>query len=106
MSFILVEFRCGGCGERFESLQERPAPARILHVACGQDAERIISAVKAVVASAKPTPVSRGKSDPPPGPAAVDTRALADGASMQEWKAKRSAVWRERRYQQIKREFG
>ena len=106
MSFVLVEFRCEPCGEQWESLEERPAPARVLHVACGKDAERIISAVKAVVASAKPTPVTRGKSDPLPSHRSVDTRALADGMQLHEWRAKRRSMWRNEKFKQVKRELG
>jgi hypothetical protein len=106
MAFVLHDFECATCGERFESLENRPAPARVLHVACGELAERIMSAPHPKVVSVAPTPVSRGRSDPPPGPRACDTRPLADGASMHEWKAKRREVWREHRYQQVKRELG
>jgi hypothetical protein len=105
MSLILVEYVCDGCAERYESLEERPAPSRVLH-ACGCSAERVLSAPKPKIVTVRPTPVSRGRYEERPGPRAMDTRALADGASMDEFKAKRRKVWQEQRYQQVKREVG
>lgn len=105
MSLILVEYECDGCSSRYESLEERPAPARVLHV-CGCEAERVLSAPHPKVATVRPTPVTRGKSDPPPSHRAVDTRPLADGVSTTEWRAKRREMWKAERHAQVRRELG
>lgn len=106
MGWILVDYECEPCGVRWESLEDRPAPVRVLHVACGKMADRLIGAPKPRVATVLPTPVQRGRYEDRPGPRAVDTRAIADGASVSEWKAQRRKVWQEHRYQQVKREIG
>lgn len=105
MGWILVEYVCEGCEARYESLEQRPAPARTLHV-CGCEAERVLSAPKPKVLTVSPTPVSRGKSDPPPSHRSVDTRAIADGQPVAEWRKKRSEMWRNERHAQVKRELG
>jgi hypothetical protein len=92
VSFVLVEFLCSGCGERYESLEDRPAPARVAHLACGQEAELVISAPKP--ATQWGTAV-RGKSDPPPSQRSVDTRGLGDGMSLNDWRKQRARMWRD-----------
>lgn len=106
MGWLLCDYRCEPCGVTWESLENRPAPARVLHVACGKEADRLIGAPMPVVASAKPTPVSRGKSDPPPSHRSVDTRAIADGVPVTQWRKKRREMWAAERYAQVKRELG
>lgn len=133
MSFILVEYVCPGCGERFESLEERPAPTEKIH-RCGYvessapgvlqkgplrphhagngidrvkwgKAELAISAPKPQIVSRPPTPVARGKSDPLP-PRALNTSPLADGMKYREWRKRRSEMWQNERFKQVKRELG
>lgn len=49
-----------------------------------------------VVATAMPG-FDRGKSDPPPGPAAMNTKPLREGTkNYTQWKKERSAMWRDR----------
>ena len=105
MGLIVVDYRCEPCGVSWESIEERPAPARVLHVACGKKAERIMSAAKARVVTVPPTPVSRGKSDPPPSHRSVDTRPIADGTKLKDWRASRREMWRAERRAQVKREL-
>lgn len=99
MSLIMLEYLCEICDERFESLESRSAmPPFLLHPRCGALAERVISAVKF---KTKFSEVTRGKSDPPP-PGTVDTRALAEGMSTNEWRKRRSKERRNKRYAEIK----
>lgn len=97
MAYVLLEYACRSCGARYESLEARSAIAKKLpHPPCGcaAVADRVVSApkVKTCWASA----VTTAKSDGPPGPAAMDTRALGEGMKLSEFRAKRSAMWRDR----------
>lgn len=97
MSFVLLEYACRLCGARHESLEARSAPAKTIpHPPCGcaAVADRVVSApkVKTCWASA----VTTAKSEPRPGPAAMDTRPLAEGMPPSQWRKKRSEMWRDR----------
>lgn len=105
MSWFLAEYACRRCGERIESLEPRSAiPPTLPHATCGGVAERAISAPKVRTVWAEP--VSRAKSDERPGPATFDTRAIADGMPVAEWRKRRKKLWRDRSYAQFRREIG
>lgn len=101
----MLEYACDRCGARTESLELRSSPAATKPCPkCKRGrAGRAVSAplVKIPIVS-----VSRGKSDPPPGPLTMDTRPLADGMPLKEWRKKRSAIRRDRRRAQNRRELG
>lgn len=102
MSYILVEYLCGTCKVRDESLESRPAPRRraCRTEGCRGRAQRVISAVryKTVYASA----VTRAKSDPLPGPLAMDTRELGEGRPKADWKKERRRLWKERDWARLR----
>lgn len=98
MSYILVEYRCS-CGDVFESLESRSSvPNSIVHprATCGGIGERVLSAVSI---GRKYGEVTRGRNEPPPQHA-LDTRPMAEGMSMHEWRKQSRAKRREviRRY--------
>lgn len=64
--------------------EARPCPT------CGAPSEMAMSAP---IGRVRLGEVGRGKSDPPPSPIALDTRALADGMPLHEWKQRRRAMW-------------
>lgn len=101
-SWILLDFNCRSCALTFESLERRAdTPTSAPCPSCSEPAPRIISGTHA----GTPGPTfQRGKSDPPP-PHVVDTRPLAEGMSMRDWKAMRREKRRAARYAQIKREL-
>lgn len=93
MSYLMLEYVCPS-GHRTERLVKRSRPPRSVPCeSCGGKAKRCISAVrhKTVWGSA----ANRGKSDPPPCPTAMDTRSIAEGQSVDEWRAGRQKVWQE-----------
>ena len=73
---IMVEYQCKLCGEIFESLEDRPAPASRGCKKCDGEAVRIISPVKGKVVwgYAEHT----GGVDPTP-PGCLNTQHLARG---------------------------
>lgn len=84
---ILRDYECTPCGRRFELLEERDAVlTEHFCSACGGAAFYVISPphVKIPCFSGATT----GKSDPPP-PGAFDTRPIAEGQSIREWRADR-----------------
>lgn len=72
-------------------------------VACGLEAEHVISAISGHV---KRGEVTRGRNDEKPTPLALDTEALADGMPLKEWKARRQAMWRAHDYAEFKKNVG
>src|SRR5215208_6313547 len=89
MGWMLAEYVCesGDCERyRFEELQSSPAPAQHPCPDCGAPADRAISAPKPKTQWGV---VQRGKSEEKPHPLAQDTSALADGMSMNDWRAQR-----------------
>ena len=85
MSYIAIEYWCAGCQVRFDYLETRSAiPPHRLHRPCGSVADRVLSAPLPKLQLAT---VTRGKSDPPP-PNAIDTRPLAAGMPVSEWRQK------------------
>jgi len=99
VGFILLEYLCE-CGARIESLEDRSDPARVItHLGCGGAvAERTIPAVKSLTRWGS---VSRGASDPPP-PNVMDTRPLADGMPISQFREKRRKYHRDRRLAKIR----
>ncbi len=124
---FMAEYECPEHG-RFERLVERdekgdppavapcPCPGSLLHIAealgmvepgayeevpCGRPATWSISAPKPRVLSAPATAVTRGGDlkDRPPG--MLDTRPLAEGMPMSEWRKVQKKHSEERRHQQL-----
>lgn len=63
---------------------------------CGGETRAIPVAPKVAVVDVMPG-FERGKSDPRPGPAAFDTRPLADcRQNISQWRKARSKMWRDR----------
>ena len=91
-NLCMSEFQCADCGI-FEELVERPVPDEHPCPVCGTDASWVMSAPHGKVKIAE---VQRGKSDERP-PWALDTRDLADGMPMHEWRAKQDKLDRDRR---------
>lgn len=107
MSYILLEYTCGSCGLRVESLESRSSPSPSVSCPCPScpgTAERVISAPK--VGTVWATAVTRGKSDERPSPGYLDTRGMADGQTRREWKAERRKYRSDQRRAEIRREFG
>lgn len=103
MSLIVLEYLCEEDG-RFDSIEERAnQPPALPCPRCSALCPKVLSAPKF-----KPDygAMHRGKSDGPPSKIAMDTRAIADGQSVSEWKAERKKLWRDRRVQERKRLFG
>jgi hypothetical protein len=100
MGYVLLEFRCRHCGARIESLEDRAQPAQtIAHAGCGGLADRTISAVRSLTVWGS---VSRGAREEPPSPGCLDTRPLADGMPLREWRAKQRAYRRDQRRAWVK----
>lgn len=93
MSWIAIEYWCPSCRCRFDSLESRSdIPSRKPHRVCGTPSDRAISAPLPKVQLAT---VTRGKSDPPPANV-IDTRPLADGMPVKEWRRQYRAKRRRR----------
>lgn len=84
---IIVEYLCPQHG-RFESLEQRPPPDDKPCPSCFRPAPWCISAPYGRVKLASAT--SHGYEAPPPG--VLDTRAIGDGQSVEEWKADRAKI--------------
>lgn len=103
MSYILLDYKCTACGVLTESLESRTAPAPVItHTPCGADAVRIISPVTGRV---KRGEVTTGKNGPPPAHA-LDTRPLAEGMSLTEFRTRNRAKAAKERYMAAKADFG
>ncbi len=99
--WAILEFLCDDCG-RFESLEPRAtAPDALSCPDCGSLSQWVVSAPQPKVLSVPCTATVRGgdMKDRPRG--MLDTRALADGMPLKEWKAKERKVTQERRHQQM-----
>lgn len=96
---VLREYRCEehGCFEldvpRETSQNPRPCPT------CGAPSERTLTAN---IATHVNVGLFRGKSDGPRSPLDLDTRPLAEGMPLKEWRAKRSRLHRDRRRAEAK----
>jgi hypothetical protein len=98
---IVAEYECPEHGRFAATVQRDDAgdapssercPVIEDETACGLSSEYRISAVIGRVRAGE---VSRGKSAEVPHHLALDTRDLADGMPYNEWKKKRSKVWRD-----------
>lgn len=85
MSYILLEYLCGVCGERFESLEDRGNPSKFQYH-CNSKAPRVLSAprVKAPLVT-----VERAGREDRAASGVASTRPLAEGMSTSAWKAAR-----------------
>lgn len=103
MGWTLREFWCDPCHLRMEALVERdPLPASMPCTRCGAAAERVISAPKTMTVWGTVQRGKNSKDDIPPR--ALNTEALADGMSMNEFRARRRkqrAEWRRQRVRQM-----
>jgi hypothetical protein len=102
---ILADFCCPVHGP-FEALTDAaaemaPCPSTVgtFLEACGALSPWMPSPIRGRV---KLGEVSRGKSDPKPGPTALDYSELAEGMPMAEFRAKRKRLWRDHDYKQRK----
>ena len=98
MSLIALEFECASHG-RFSDTVDRSGPTDMHPCpSCGAVSPWVISAPMGRV---KLGEVTRGGSDSP-FPGALDTRAIADGMPVEEFRARRAKLHRDARYKQIK----
>jgi len=98
---ILSEFLCAQHG-RFDALVSREAESSPCP-ACNAASPWTPSAPLSRVRIAE---VTRGKFEKPEHPGHLDTRALADGMPLNEWKAKRDAIRKERLRKHVKERLG
>lgn len=107
MSYRFYDYCCPDCGDTTEHFEDREAPPETQpcqSTDCMGEASRIFSAPK--IGTSWAGSVSTGKSDERPHSGIMDTRALADGMPVKEWKAKRSKMWRDKDIAENKRELG
>ena len=108
---ILREFRCPehGVFESYEPGDAVPCPewtdsdcpcGECQGGPCDLPSERCFTS--APLGRVRAGEVARGKSDPPPHPLALDTRPLAEGMPLNEWKAQRAALWDGQRRRELK----
>jgi hypothetical protein len=99
---ILSDYECPthGC---FELMVDSPAPD---DVPCPGCCERAVWVPFPVMGKVRMVEAARGVSDRRPGALAFDTRDLAEGMQMTEWKAKREKAWDEHRHKQNKELLG
>lgn len=101
MSWIMLEYLCPSCGLRVESLQRRGDEAEII-AHCDTSAKRVISAP---LGRMKLGEAVRGIGGERP-PTALDTRPLADGMPLKEWKRQRREKAVKDRWAKVKAEVG
>lgn len=99
---ILIDYLCPSHG-LWESLEPRPAPSESACPECGQASPRAISA--AHVGTNWSGSVSRGKSDPVP-PGCMDTRPLADGMPLHEFRERQRKADESARVDSMRKKFG
>jgi len=102
MSYTLRDYLCAVCGP-FEELVERidgRPPAEVPCATCAAPAELTVSAP--AVHTLHTVGVNRGRNDPKPHHMSMDTRPLAEGQPLSEWKAERAKLWNEDRRKRVK----
>lgn len=107
MSWRFYDYRCTDCSHINESFEDRSAPPETIpcpNPTCQGEAERIFSCAK--LGTNWGGDVSMGKSDERPHDGILDTRAIADGMPLKEWKAKRKEYWLKKDMDANKRELG
>lgn len=92
---IICDYTCEACAIVFESAVPSPAPDDVECHECGGRATWTPSAL--VACRVRRVEVVRGGWQKPERPTYLDTRELGEGQSMDEFRAKRKAVWEERR---------
>lgn len=99
-SLVSREYLCPTHGV-FDDLVTSPPPEEHACPACGTPSSRSVSApavhTQFVVSG------SRGKNDAKPHHRSMDTRPLAEGMPLSEWKRERAKVWDEVRHERIKK---
>jgi len=98
---ILSEFLCTEHG-RFDALVSRDAETTTCPT-CGANSSWTPSAPLSRVRLGE---VTRGKFEAPQHPGHLDTRALADGMPLNEWKAHRDKLRKERLRKHVKERLG
>ena len=88
---VLADYLCPKHG-RFEALQARSETDSAPCPTCGASSPW---APTPVAGRVKRGEVVQGKFEPPPNELALDTRALADGMPLSEWRAKRKRINRD-----------
>lgn len=98
----MADYLCEWCLHRFESLELRAElPDTKPCEACGELAINVIGAPKPKKDTAAVHAAVGGKSDPHL-PHQLDTRPLAEGMPLKEWKAKEKQKQVSRRYDELK----
>jgi hypothetical protein len=95
---ILADYHCPDHGS-FESMVESPAPDDIPCPDCLGPSHWVPFPVMGKVRMVE---AARGTADTRPGPLAFDTRAIAEGQPISEWRAQREKAWNEVRHKQNK----
>lgn len=94
------EYHCPDCAETFDDTVPSPPPDTIECPVCSGPSHRIMSAPAVHVTFA--VTASRGANDAKPHPMAMDTRPLAEGQPLREWKKERAKLWGQYRRKQVK----
>ena len=101
-SLVARDFACAAHGP-FDALVGRLEEGAQPCPACGASSPMVPSAPLGRV---KRGEVTQGKVEAAPSPYALDTRPLADGMPLREWKAQRSKLWNEKRRRDLKDKIG
>lgn len=96
---IIAEYRCPDCGV-FESLVSRPPPDDMPCDECGETSPWCMSAPRPKVLSVPCYATVRG-GDTERRPNMLDTRPLAEGMKMADWKKIQRDATRKRRHQKL-----
>jgi putative FmdB family regulatory protein len=96
---LMADYRCPECGD-FEALIERPTPDHQDCPICGAESDWVISAPHPKVLSVPCSAVVRG-GDTERRPGMLDTRPLAEGMSITEWRKVQKKHSEERRHEQM-----
>lgn len=103
---ILSDYACDECEVVFEASVESPSPDFIACPVCNRSA----SWTPSPIACHMPRVTAvRGKWEKPERPTYLDTRELAEGMDLDEFQAKRAAVWERKRQEDVmavKKGFG
>lgn len=92
---IALDFLCPVCGPCSLTVEDRDCDGVPCPDGCGEIADRVMSAPFGAVDHVS---VVRGSVAKPDSPLYLDTRALGEGMSMQEFKAKREKIDQEKRW--------
>lgn len=99
-SLVSRDYQCATCDVTFDDTVTNPPPATIVCPVCSGPAQLTISAP--AVHTLFTVGVTRGRNDAKPHPDAMDTRAIAEGQPIHEWKAERKKVWEQDRKRRLK----